>query len=135
MFDSKLVGDVSQLMVAAELASRGFNVLVPIGDRMPYDLLVDNHGRYCRIQVRTATAVPRWDLWQSNIKATEGMDLFVFVIQKERLFYIVPVEECRKLTTKISFIPHRKGNTRAVDTERYREAWQLVRDFGLSGVI
>lgn len=49
--DTKLKADIAESSVITELLKRGFNVLKPAGDRLPYDLAVDINGKLIRIQV------------------------------------------------------------------------------------
>lgn len=53
-FSTKQSGDVAEARVLFELLDRGFNVLVPHGDRLPYDLAVDISGRLVTLQVKRA---------------------------------------------------------------------------------
>ncbi|MFH1354874.1 MAG: group I intron-associated PD-(D/E)XK endonuclease [Candidatus Omnitrophota bacterium] len=50
--DTKLKADIAESAVITELLKRGFRVLKPIGDRLPYDLAIDQNGKLLRIQVR-----------------------------------------------------------------------------------
>ena len=52
--DTKLKADIAESTVITELLKRGFNVLKPIGDRLPYDLAIDINGKLLRIQVKSA---------------------------------------------------------------------------------
>jgi hypothetical protein len=51
--NSKSVGDITQSQVMAALVKRGNNVLVPFGDNFRYDLVVEEEGRFARIQCKT----------------------------------------------------------------------------------
>lgn len=42
--DTKLVGDVAVAMILAALLKRGQNVLLPFGDRHPYDLVIEDRS-------------------------------------------------------------------------------------------
>ena len=53
MKDTKLVGDVSVSMIMAALLRRGHGVLMPFGDRQPYDLVIDDGNGFQRIQCKT----------------------------------------------------------------------------------
>jgi len=52
--DTKLKADIAESAVTTELLKRGFRVLRPTGDRLPYDLAVDRAGTLVRIQVKSA---------------------------------------------------------------------------------
>ena len=38
--NTKEKGDIAEYAVVAEALKRGFNVLIPIGDRLPFDFLI-----------------------------------------------------------------------------------------------
>jgi hypothetical protein len=50
----KRKGDLAELMVATDLARRGYKVAFPFGEDWDYDLIVDRDGRLERIQVKHA---------------------------------------------------------------------------------
>ena len=52
--DTKLKADIAESAVTTELLKRGFKVLKPIGDRLPYDLAIDFNGKLIKIQVKSA---------------------------------------------------------------------------------
>jgi hypothetical protein len=51
--NTKQVGDISEIMVLAELVKRDYTVSVPFGDNDPYDLIVDIEDELYRVQVKT----------------------------------------------------------------------------------
>ena len=53
-YDTKLLADIAESAVIVELLRRGFKVLQPLGDRLPYDLGIDVNGKLLRIQVKSA---------------------------------------------------------------------------------
>jgi hypothetical protein len=60
MVDTKLVGDISVQRTVLLALEHGCGVLVPVGDRLPYDLVLDV-GRLVKIQVKTAYVDTRYD--------------------------------------------------------------------------
>lgn len=61
MKDTKQTGDVSTAMILAALLRAGKNVLIPFGDRNKYDLVIEDSGKFIRIQCKTG----RTDLYGS----------------------------------------------------------------------
>ncbi len=53
MSDTKAVGDVSEAVILAELLKLKKSVLVPFGERHRYDLVIDEGGRFLRVQCKT----------------------------------------------------------------------------------
>jgi len=51
--NSKSVGDITQSQVMAALLKRYKKVLMPFGDNFRYDLVVEENGRFTRIQCKT----------------------------------------------------------------------------------
>jgi len=51
--NSKSVGDITQSQVMAALLKHGKRVLMPFGDNFRYDLVVEENGRFTRIQCKT----------------------------------------------------------------------------------
>jgi hypothetical protein len=49
----KAIGDRSTLAVMTALESEGFKVLLPFGENVRYDLVVDDRGRLSRVQCKT----------------------------------------------------------------------------------
>ena len=52
----KQKGDLAELMVAADLRRRGYQISIPFGEDCDYDLVVDRGGKLERIQVKYATS-------------------------------------------------------------------------------
>ena len=48
----KTKGDTAELMVAADLAKRGYRIAFPYGEDTDYDLIVDRNGTLERVQVK-----------------------------------------------------------------------------------
>ena len=51
--DTKLIGDISAAMVLAALLKSGKSVLLPFGERHPYDLVVETDGVFTKVQCKT----------------------------------------------------------------------------------
>ena len=52
--DTKLKGDIAEQAVILYALKQGWGVLRPIGDRLPYDLVLDINGNFLKIQVKSA---------------------------------------------------------------------------------
>ena len=51
---TKLKGDIAEQAVTLKALKQGWEVLKPIGDRLPYDLVLDVNGSLIKIQVKSA---------------------------------------------------------------------------------
>lgn len=47
------MGEVSEAQIVAALVRAGFVVLKPLGDNQRYDLVLDEKGKFSRVQVKT----------------------------------------------------------------------------------
>lgn len=54
MANTKDIGEISEGIVIAEFLRAGLTVLTPFGDNKRYDLVVEEGGRFYRIQTKTA---------------------------------------------------------------------------------
>src|SRR5579871_2546280 len=52
--DTKQKGDIAEQAAILQSLKRGWGVLDPIGDRLPYDLVFDVSGSLVKIQVKLA---------------------------------------------------------------------------------
>jgi len=52
--DTKLKGDIAEQAAILKALKRGWAVLVPIGDRLSYDLVFDAKGLLVKVQVKCA---------------------------------------------------------------------------------
>lgn len=52
--NSKRTGDIAEQFLILEALRNNYEVLKPIGDRLPYDLVLTKDNRFVRIQVKTA---------------------------------------------------------------------------------
>src|SRR5207237_282147 len=52
--DTKLKGDIAEQAAILQALKRGWGVLKPIGDRLPYDLVFDVEGVLVKLQVKSA---------------------------------------------------------------------------------
>lgn len=50
--DTKLKGDIAEQAVILKALQQGWGVAIPIGDRLPYDLVFDVGGKLLKIQVK-----------------------------------------------------------------------------------
>lgn len=94
-------------IVLAALLERGFEVLIPFGNRAKYDFVIDDGRRLQRVQVKTAQVGTNHSALRFNTyslsAAHEGkrskcsyrglIDLFAVYSPVSRAVYLVPAEE------------------------------------------
>jgi hypothetical protein len=53
MRDTSGIGETSRLQLIAALARKGKQMLLPVGDHLRYDLVIDDEGKILRVQCKT----------------------------------------------------------------------------------
>jgi hypothetical protein len=99
--NSKAVGDVTQAQVLAALIRRGKRVLMPFGDNCRYDLVVEERGRFVRIQCKTgklsrgaiafAVASSQYHRGGKRRSYRGEVDAFGVFCPDNRKTYIIPI--------------------------------------------
>jgi hypothetical protein len=134
-----------EMLFMAAASFRGYRVLKPWGDALPYDVGIEIEGRLVRVQVkstsRTAGAgyVCEFSHWSGGRLLRykpEELDLCVGYVIPKKAWYIIPAHRVagggRCAITLCQFA----GVRQPPRYEGYREAWDLLgRDRGeLSGM-
>lgn len=101
--NTKDIGDRSEAMVLATLLKLGKVVLTPHGDNRRYDLVVDDDGKFVRIQVKTgrlkngAVVAPTASTYAHRGGQRRGYigqaDLFAIYCPETDQVYLVPVAD------------------------------------------
>lgn len=143
--DTKLKADIAESAVVTELLKRGFNVLRPLGDRLPYDLAVDLHGRSVRIQVKSAWFNAKDKCYVVDARRTktnrrrmlrkhydkDDFDFAIVYIADLNVFYIMPVSVFSCYRSTITLVEADKRQ-RKPKSANYRERWDLLSNGSLS---
>ncbi|WP_413199795.1 group I intron-associated PD-(D/E)XK endonuclease [Nostoc piscinale] len=58
--DTKLKGDIAEQAVVIHALKRGWEVLRPVGDRLPYDLVFDVGGNLSKSKVQNLSLKARY---------------------------------------------------------------------------
>ena len=135
--DTKLKGDIAEQKVILKILEKGWNVSVPIGDRLPYDLVIDVERRLLKIQVKSAWYEKNRKCWvvgtrrvKTNRKAMKierysnsDFDFAILYVGAKEVFYIMPVEifNSYKSTITLESIKNKKAKAYP-----YKDAWNLL---------
>lgn len=137
--DTKLKGDIAEQAVVLAALEKGWGVLQPVGDRLPYDLVLDINGRLLRIQVKAAwwdekkqnyvvdnrrTKTNRRKMLRSSY-SEQDFDFAIVYLQESTVFYIIPVAVFVSYGSEIHFVESEKRQRRPRSAE-FREAWVLL---------
>jgi len=137
--DTKLKADIAESAVVTELLKRGFKVLKPVGDRLPYDLAIDHDGELIRIQVKSAWFDSSEDAYIVDVRRTKtnrrkmlrhrytarDFDFAILYIDDHRVFYVMPVDVFTSYASSVSLIEDCKRQ-RKPRSAFYRERWKLL---------
>ena len=134
--DTKLKADIAESAVATELLKRGFRVLRPIGDRLPYDLAIDIDSKLLRIQVKSAwfykgaykvdskmTKTNRRKILRKRYDAKD-FDFAIIYISEINIFYIMPQDIFSSYKSEISLVETAKRQRKPASF-KYRGKWDL----------
>ena len=109
------------------------HVAQPLGDYLPYDLIVDSGQELLRIQVKSTTAPEAGKPGKYGFTLKSGsngsaysadsVDFFALVILPLYAIYIVPQSA---VSGKVKAYAYPENSNSAGTLERYRENWELL---------
>ena len=137
--DTKLKADIAESAVMTELLKRGFRVLRPVGDRLPYDLALDLNGKLLRVQVKCAWFDGSAKAYNVDVRRTktnrrhmlrkrydkQDFDFAIVYIADLHVFYVMPISVFSSYESTITFIETDKRQRKPKSAE-YRERWDLL---------
>lgn len=143
--DTKLKADIAESAVVTELLKRGFSVLRPLGDRLPYDLGVDLREKLIRIQVKSAWFNAKDKCYAVDTRRTktnrrhmlrkryskDDFDFAIIYIADLSLFYVMPISVFSSYRSTLTFVESDKRQRRPRSAS-YRERWDLLSNGSLS---
>lgn len=119
--NSKQKGSLAVANCIAKLYSLGYEVLLPIGDRMPYDLIFDDNRALSKVQVKFAGLSSR-NKYVAGLRITGGNQSFNYVKKYNSYdfdYLYVYTEDNRHFLLKWNEIKVR--NMIIVDDEKYKK--------------
>ena len=137
--DTKLKADIAESAVVTELLKKGFRVLRPLGDRLPYDLGVDSGKKLIRIQVKSAwfnkkdkchvvdarrTKTNRRRMLRQRYNA-DDFDFAIIYLADSSAFYVMPVSDFCRYGSTITFVESDKRQ-RKPKSAKYKGRWDLL---------
>ncbi|MEH2443304.1 group I intron-associated PD-(D/E)XK endonuclease [Nostoc sp.] len=143
--DTKLRGDIAEQAAVLHALKRGWEVLKPFGDRLPYDLAFDVEGTLIKIQVKYAwldepsgnyvvdnrrTKTNR-RLMVREVYQLSDFDFALVYIEKLDLFYIFPVHVFIDYGSEVHLVEAEKRQ-RKPRSAPYRNAWELILQASIS---
>jgi hypothetical protein len=126
---TKLKGDLAEQEAVVRAMERGWGVLRPYGDRLPYDLAFDLDGVLVKAQVKAAWPNRNVFTCESRRTKTNRRTMvrayyepgdFDFALVKADAWYVLPADAFMSYKGAIAFGHERQR------TWQYREAWALI---------
>lgn len=139
---TKQKGDVAEQATILKTLKLGWGVLKPIGDRLPYDLVVDVAGVLVKLQVKAAwldeasqnyvvdnrrTKTNRRVMVRASYDSAD-FDFAIVYLDSLGLFYTFPVDVFVGYGSEIHMVETEKRQRKPRSTD-YREAWHLIERF------
>ena len=138
--NTKRRGSQYEALFVAQALKRGLDILEPVGDYMPYDLMVQNaDGRIQRVQVKgTSSPIkgkPGYKIIAASGNTTktpinpDEVDVLAAYLEPHDCWYLIPL---RKVNGGVSVYlnPHSKVNGKY---EVWKEAWNVFQNGGILG--
>ena len=135
--DTKLKADIAESAVVTELLRRGYRVLKPVGDRLPYDLAVDANGKLLKLQVKSAwsrngayfvdsrrTKTNRRYMLRERYNGKD-FDFAILYIDDLKVFYVMPISVFSSYKSEIALV-ETDTRQRKPRSWEYRERWDLL---------
>jgi len=134
------MGELAEVGFMYRAASQGIAVAKPYGDSLPYDFLVQHGRRLLRVQVKSCFSPERRGYtgfpiivachWGRGKLAysSDQIDFIAAFIAKYDAWYLIPVESLQNSKNIRLYPSGRKLKRPGGNYERYREAWDLLKD-------
>jgi hypothetical protein len=120
----KTVGERSEAVILARLLLAGRVVLQPFGDNQRYDLVMDEDGKFTRIQCKTGrvrNGVVKFNACSSHYHRGKGwsdykgqVELFGVYVPELDKVYFVPVDEAGSHMVHLRLEPPKNGQAKGV---------------------
>ncbi len=136
---TKLKGDIAEQAAILHALKRGWEVLIPNGDRLSYDLVFDVHGSLVKIQVKsswfdqnrknhvvdsrrtkTNRRIMKRELYQFG-----DFDFALVYVDSLDIFYVFPFEEFVSYKSEIHLVESDKRQ-RKPRSAAFRDSWNLI---------
>jgi len=144
--NTKLKGDIAEQAAILQALKRGWGVLVPVGERLPYDLVFDLKGALVKVQVKCSwfdesrqnyvvddrrTKTNRRSMVRDEYRPSD-FDFALAYISDLDLFYVFPVDVFISYASEIHMVEADKRQ-RKPRSANYRDAWKLILQWAAHG--
>lgn len=105
---AKDLGNYAELRFSLAAYEKGFSILRPFSDSRPYDFVLEKHGRFTRVQVKSCS-VPlnerghfKISIGRSKkhnaIYTSEDCEVIAVFIKSLDIFYLIPIQFINTMT-------------------------------------
>ncbi len=136
---TKLTGDIAEQAAVLKLLELGWGVSKPIGDRLPYDLIVDVNGKLIKLQIKSAWFSAADNNFCVDVRRTktnrrkmlrslyndQDFDFALVYLPEKHIFYVFPVSVFISFCSTLSLVESDKRQRRP-KSANYRDAFQLI---------
>ncbi len=144
--DTKLKGDIAEQAAVLQAMKRGWGVLRPVGDRLPYDLVFAVGSAFVKIQVKSAwfdgpsgnyvvdnrrTKTNR-RMMIRGVYSAEDFDFALVYIDDVDVFYVFPCDVFIGYGSEIHMVEADKRQRKPKSAD-YRDAWHFIPQWALQG--
>jgi len=115
-------------------------VVVPVGDGLPYDLIIDVQGKLMKVQVKSAWFDEKRENYVVDNRRTKTNrrvmkrenyspnDFAILCISDLDVFYVMPVDVFLSYGSEIHLVEDEKRQRKPRSAE-FREAWELLKRY------
>lgn len=122
--NTKAKGDLTEAVVLAELLKAGKCVLLPFGDNQRYDLVIDDNGKFIRVQCKTgrvvngvlrfSTASVHWHRGKPQRGYKDQADVFGVYCPQLGTTYLIPVADMPKTDGYLRLSPAKNNQQQGI---------------------
>jgi hypothetical protein len=137
--NTKLKGDIAEQAAILQALKRGWGVLKPVGDRMPYDLVFDVNDALVKVQIKAAWYYEKVGNYVVDNRRTKtnrrtmireayrpnDFEFALVYLEDHDLFYVFPIDVFIGYRSEIHIVETDKRQ-RKPQSAAYRDAWELI---------
>lgn len=146
--NTKQKGDIAEQAAILEALKRGWEVSLPVGDRLSYDMIFDVEGALIKVQVKCAWLDEASQNYVADNRQTKtnrrqmirsfyqpgDFDFALVCIPDKDVFYVFPLEVFISYGSVVTLV-ETEPRQRKAKSAIYRDAWHLITEWAARGAI
>ena len=98
---AKDLGNYAELRFTLAAYEKGYSILRPFSDSRPYDFVLEKHGRFTRVQVKSCSVplnekghfkISAGRRHQSEVYTSKDCEVIAIYLKSLDIFYLIPVQ-------------------------------------------